>query len=518
MAATPLDVLIVGGGIAGAASAREAALRGLRVGLVEARDFGAGTSGATTRLAHGGLRYLEQGDLAQVREGLRERAWLLRAAPHLVRPLPFLLPIQAGRLGLEVQLRAGLALYDGLAPAGLPHHRFVRGDEARRLEPRLRSDAARLAASFQDAQILHPERLVLEFALAAARAGAAVANHAGVEGLARDAEGWRASVRDARTDRAVDVRARVVLNCAGPWVSQLAGLAGVRRPLARTTRGTHVAFPNFLQQALVLRARDGRTFFAIPWNEVALVGTTDLDDAGDPASVAATAEEVRYLLDEAGDFLDLEGLAPCYTTAGVRAMLRVEGVAPGAVPRSHAILPHDADGCPGLLSVIGGKLTTARAVAQDAVDAACKALGRARPRAPDTPLPGAGAEVAGALSDLPLGEVLQVGLGLLGDRALAAAVEGPVLCERHATRGWVRLAVREEWCSTLPDMMLRRTLAGHAPDLGAHCAEDLAKAMGELLGWDPAERSAQMEAWAREAERRRAGLASDGGEAKPKVI
>lgn len=506
LAAEPLDVLIVGGGIVGAAAAREAALRGLKVGLVEARDFGAGTTGATTRLAHGGLRYLEHLDIPQVREGLRERAWLLRAAPHLVEPLPFLFPLHPRSLLFAAKLRAGLATYDMLAGDALPGHGFLKRDEALRREPRLRPDAVGSAGAFHDARVVHPERLVVEFALAAVRAGARVANHAEVVALARDGSGWRATVRDAEDGR-WDIRASVVLNCAGPWVQRLAGLAGVARSLVRTTRGTHLAFPNVLGHALILRARDGRTFFAVPWNEVTLVGTTDLDERGDPGAAAATPEEVAYLLDEARDFLDLPE-APAYTTCGVRAMMPVQGVAPGAVPRGHTVVDHQADGAPGFLSVVGGKLTTGRATAADAVDAVAKALGRDLPPAPEARLPGAGAsaEVAAQLSGMGLDPVLRRSLGMLGGRAVRALVEGPEECPRHATRGMVRMAIEEEWCTTLPDLMLRRTLAGHAPDLGAHCVEDLADSMGDILGWDEPERDAQVRAWEGEAERRRSGL------------
>lgn len=508
MAEAAFDVLVVGGGIVGAAAARDAALRGLKVGLVEARDFGAGTTGATTRLAHGGLRYLEQLDAAQVREGLRERQWLLRAAPHLVEPLPFLFPVPPRRLLFAARLSVGLAAYDLLAGGDLPRHHRVDRAAALREEPRLRPEAVASAQAFHDAQVLHPERLVLEFALAAAGAGARVANHAAVTALAREAGGWRATVRDEREDAAYDLRARVVLNCAGPWVARVAGLAGLGRPLARTTRGTHVALPFRLARAVILRARDGRTFFAVPWHEVTLVGTTDLDDAGDPGQAAATAEEVRYLLEEAGAFLRLDDAQPCYTTCGVRSMLRVEGVAPGAVPRGHAVVDHAADGFPGLLSVVGGKLTTARATAEEAVTAATVALGERRPPPADAALPGAGGDagVDQFLAGSTLSPLLQRSLSLLGGRVAGAVSEGPVLCERHANKGLVRTAVEEEWCRDLPDLMFRRTLAGHAPDLGAHCAGDLAEAMGSLLGWDEAQRDAQLAAYEREAARRRAGL------------
>jgi glycerol-3-phosphate dehydrogenase len=490
MAAQTFDVLVVGGGIAGASAAWHAQRRGLRTALVEAEDFGSGTSGATTRLAHGGLRYLEHLDLGQVREGLRERSWLLRAAPHLVQPLPFLFPVRPEQRSLRWRLRLALAAYDLLAPRGWPKRRWLDRAAALREAPALRPGAVAAAAAFHDAQVLHPERLVLEFALGAAQAGAMVANHARVTALARDGQEWRATVHDTVHDQRHELRAKAVLNATGPWVERLAGLAGSDKPLVRTTRGSHVAFPAPIAQALVLRAADGRTFFAVPWQEVTLVGTTDLDEPGDPGLARASAEEVRYLLREAGAFLDLPGEA-CYTTAGVRSLVRMEGVPPGAVPRGHAIVDHAAQGCAGLFSIVGGKLTTARPTGAAGAAAVARFLGQGLAPPRPAALPGAGAGRPGPL-------------GVLGARAALAA--GPALCARHATEGLVRLAAEQEQCRTLPDLMLRRTLAGHAPDLGAHCEAALAAALGRALGWDAAERAAQGEAWAREQERRRAGL------------
>lgn len=487
LAGRRFDILVLGGGIVGAACAREAARRGHRVALAEARDFGAGTTGASTRLAHGGLRYLQRLDLRQVREGLRGRAWLLRAAPHLVRPLPFLLPLRAGERAFRASLRAGLAAYDALGPGGLPRHRFLDREAALAAEPALRPEGLRGAARFHDAQIASVERLNLEFALDAAAQGAAVANHAPAVALERSADGWRATLRGPGGER--EVRARVVLNCTGPWAERVAGLAGVRRPMLRTTRGSHVALAGLLRHGLVLRAPDRRTFFAVPWDEVTLVGTTDIDEPRDPSDVLPTRDEVAQLLREAGAFAALPWQR-AYTTAGVRALVRVEGVPTGAVPRAHRVVDHAPDDAPGLLSVIGGKITTAARVARDAVDEAGRALGDRRPCATGGVLPGAAAAGKGPGA-------------LLGARAPDAR---GLVCARHATRGMVRLAVEEEWCATLTDLMFRRSLAGHAPDLGAHCAAAMAAAMGERLGWGPGEREAQMRDYEAEVARRRAGL------------
>ena len=504
-AAEPLDVLVVGGGIVGAASAREAARRGLRVGLVEAADFGGGTTAATTRLAHGGLRYLEQFDLAQVREGLRERQWLLGAAPHLVEPLPFLFPLAARRRWLGTKLRLGLWAYDRLAPPGLPGHAFVSAQEARAREPALRADVVARAAAFHDAQVLHPERLVLEFVRDAVIAGARVANHAPLEGLGRTSQGWEARVHDALDDSSHALTPRVVLNCAGPWVGRVAGLAGVERGLTRTTRGSHVAFPGFLREALILRATDGRTFFAVPWNEVTLVGTTDLDDDSDPGQAEASAEEVQYLLREAGAFMELPR-TPCYTTCGQRAMVRRDG-SPGSVPRGHEVLDHGRDGLPRFLSVVGGKLTTARVAARSAIDAVCAALGETRPPAAMPPLPGAQgfAAARARLDALPWPASLVRSAKLLGSAA-PEALEGRVLCARHATAGMLAWSVEHEMCVGLADFLFRRSLAAHAPDVGAHCAPAMLDAMAGRMGWDAAAREAQWKAYEAEAARRRGGL------------
>jgi glycerol-3-phosphate dehydrogenase len=307
-----------------------------------------------------------------------------------------------------------------------------------------------------------------------------------VEALERIGAGWRAHVRGREGSLVVDAEA--VLNCAGPWAGRLAASAGVARPVVRTTRGSHVAIAGSLAHGLVLRAPDGRTFFAVPWNEVTLVGTTDLDEARDPAEVRATAEEVRYLLDGAGAFATLPG-PPAYTTAGVRALVARRG-APGAVPRAHGVLDHARDGAPGLFSLVGGKITTARLGAHDAVEAVARRLRRGRRSVPDVALPGAA--VPRAAPDAVLGA--------------RAPVAQRVLCPRHATLGSVRLAVEQEWCRDLPDFMFRRSLAGHAPDLGAHCAQAIEDAMAALLGWGPVEREAQRRAYEAECATRRAGL------------
>ncbi|MGH2378509.1 MAG: glycerol-3-phosphate dehydrogenase/oxidase, partial [Candidatus Limnocylindria bacterium] len=378
------DVLVVGGGIVGAGIARDAALRGYRVALVEQHDLAWGTSSRATRLIHGGLRYLERYDFGLVRSDLRERETLLRIAPHLVFPLPFLLPVyRRGRL-YRAKVRAGMHLYDLLSRGkSLPGRQRLDREETLRAEPGLDPDGLQGAWRFHDAQAPYMERLVVENALDAAAHGAAVLTHARVERFLRDGTGRvvGAVVSDlASGGRQLEVRARLVVNATGPWLDiQSAEVRPRARPLLRLTKGVHLVTPRATREAHVLFARsDGRLFFVIPWLGYSLVGTTDTDLTGDPAEASADADDVAYLAAEAKRaFPDASFERIHYTWAGVRALVRREGVKEGDVSRQHALFDHEArEGVPGLLSIVGGKITAYRSIAEAAVDLIGRKLGR----------------------------------------------------------------------------------------------------------------------------------------------
>ena len=385
------DLLVVGGGIHGAAVARDAARRGLSVVLAEKDDLAQGTSSRSSKLVHGGIRYLETGQLGLVREALHERAVLLRTAPHLVRPLPFVLPFQREDRGARPPwvVRAGLALYDLLSGAGrdepgvLPRHRLLGPDEARALEPGLPAAGLTGAALFHDAR-MDDARLVVAHAVDAATNGARVLVRTAVTALTPGTAGaWRATL--AAGDA---IEARLVVNAAGPWADRVRALAaaGTGRgagaaPAIRPTRGSHVVVPALTRDhALLLFAADRRVFFVVPWGARSLVGTTDDDFAGDPGDVAPEASDLRLLRGEIERRWPGRGGPVARAFAGLRPLLargRPGLSLPWRNTREARLLDED-----GILSIVGGKYTTARRLAERAVDRAVARLeaeGRARP-------------------------------------------------------------------------------------------------------------------------------------------
>lgn len=473
---TPCDLVVIGGGIVGCGIARDAARRGLSVVLVEQKDLGSGTTSGSTRLIHGGLRYLETADFKLVRLDLREREILLRIAPHLVKPLPFLLPLPRSWWG-RLRLRIGMRLYDWLSyDKSLPNHRIVSPAELRDLEPALEPSAFAGAALFYDAQCEFPELLALDNARDAAAHGARIWNYTAVTEAIHDGDrvvGVRAV--DTRTGERRDIRARLVVNASGPWFDDVATkIDRPHPPRVRKTKGIHIACEPFISQALVLEsAVDGRVVFAIPWNGYTWIGTTDTDYQGDPGQAAATEADVRYMVDSLAPRLPAIRTAKKYWTgAGVRALVLEEG-SESDVSRMHEI----GTKTPGLVSVIGGKLTGYRQIAEEVVDIACAQLGSVvRCTTSTTPLPGARAATEG-----------------VAPRSLPARIAE---------------AVRSQWCATLEDFLLRRTSLGFAPDRGVGEVEAVAAALQGELGWSDARRQAEVAAYLTRAEADRRTWAS----------
>ena len=520
------DVLVVGGGIVGAGIARDAALRGFRVALVEQHDLASGTSSRPTRLIHGGLRYLEIYDFGLVREDLKEREILLRLAPHLVFPLPFLLPQYGRRRLYEAKLRAGMQLYDLLSfDKSLPSRRWLNREAVLATEPGINPDGLQGAWRYYDAQVPLVERLVVENVLDAAAHGATILTHARVERFLRDpGKGpavTGAVVRDGRSGRSVEVRARLTVNATGPWLDRTDGeVRPGRPPLLRLTKGVHLVTPRGTRHAHVLFSQtDGRLFFVVPWLGQSLVGTTDTDFQGDPGTVAADAADVAYLTDSARRAFPAAPFDQVYYTwAGVRALGRVEGVREGQVSRKHRVLDHqEREGLPGIVSVVGGKITAYRGIAEEVGDLLCRRLGRELPSYTDRrPFPGA---ILGSAPDVDAYVEREVwpraeGLGLTRAQAarlgriygslaqavldLAEADRGlarPVAPGEEAIRAELARAVRQEWATTLGDVLLRRTDLGLRPDQGLRAIEPIAAALGELSGWDATERAAQVDAY-----------------------
>lgn len=516
-----VDVAVIGGGMAGAGIARDAAMRGLSTLLLERRDFAYGTTSKSSKLIHGGLRYLELLDFALVRESLVERARLERLAPHVVRPLPFLVPVYRGAKRGMILVRVGMRLYDLLTPGKLTgRYRGMPAREALALEPMLNAEGLLGAGYYFDDLLLFPERLCLENVLSARRHGAAVANYAEVEGMRRDASGWRLEVRDALTGEGQTVSARVVVNAGGPWVDRIRRVAGVDEAgdrVLRTTKGIHVAVPRLTERAIYLESeRDGRMFFVIPWREFSWVGTTDTDYQGDLDRVVATREEVDYLLASLARALPGHGVTPrsvAYAWAGVRPLAFEAGKRESAVSREHRIVS-EAEGT--LLSITGTKLTTYRSLAEEATDRVARQLGRpSRSRTARVALDGLESEgeaiearvwldvsAEAARAGLAAGTIERL-VETYGRRAARVLdlVQGDPrlgvpLCPRSPEiAAQVVVACREEMARTLTDVMLRRTALGQGPCLGLDCAPRVGRAVAAELGWDEGRLAREIEAY-----------------------
>jgi glycerol-3-phosphate dehydrogenase len=525
---TPFDVLVVGGGIVGTGIARDLALRGLKVALVERNDLASGTSSRPTRLIHGGLRYLEMFDFGLVRTDMREREVLLRLAPHLVQPLQFLMPMYGRGVLYRAKLQAGMQLYDALSyDKSLPTRQWLNRRQLLRVEPGINPAGLQGAWQFYDGQVSFVERLVVENALDAALHGASVLTYAPAVEFLRDELGGvtGARVRDRLSGQIVDVRARLTVNATGPWLDlTTAGIRRGRRPLLRLTKGVHIVTPSATRKAHVLFAqRDGRLFFVIPWMNYSLVGTTDTDYVGDPAEAAATEDDVDYLVEEArrvfpnGDFDNFY-----YAYAGVRALVRIEHVSEGKVSRKHALHDHARrEGVPGLVSVVGGKITGYRAIAEEVGDLVARKLRWPLGRESITesePLPGGHLNHLEAFVEHELWpQANALGLdreqaqhlgsiyGSLAPEVLARIERNPHLGERvcpdsPTIAAQLEHAVEAEWALSLGDILLRRTGLGLQACQALHCLDDVVGHVAPLLGWDAAEQRRQVDTYRREVE------------------
>jgi glycerol-3-phosphate dehydrogenase len=524
------DLIIVGGGINGAGIARDAGLRGLRTLLLEAGDFGSGTSSWSTRLIHGGLRYLEYGEIPLVRESLHERRRLQEQAPHLVKPLRLTIPVYKGAKRGKFIIRLGMLAYDLLSLGRIvPGHRMLSAKELLEEEPGLEPAGLEGGAQYYDAQVTFAERLVLENVLDAVANGVDARNYTRVIGLeARQDEGHRVTYRDGAgaSDTAT---APVVVNAAGPWVDQV--LASADRPFPRLmggTKGSHIVVGDFAGapvNAVYMEAKaDGRPLFVVPWNEQYLIGTTDIRIDGDPADAQASDEEIAYLLDETNRVFPDARLTPAdvhFSYAGVRPLPYKSKGPESAITRRHIIQRHEG-AARGVLSLIGGKLTTYRSLAEQTVDTVFGLLGRAVPgcKTGDRALPGGVGfdRVDNELDRLP--QLSDVGrrrlqgiygsrVGRIADLCDAAPALAALLDEsRSVLAAEVILAVREEFARTLTDLVYRRLLTGLAADLDERLTAGICALAARELGWSDEDVSDQLSALRRHGERLRRAPAS----------
>jgi glycerol-3-phosphate dehydrogenase len=527
------DVLIIGGGVTGAGAAVDAAARGLKVALVEARDYAAGTSSRSSKLIHGGLRYLEQFELHLVHEALTERGLLTtRLAPHLVRPVPILVPLPPGRGPASLPGRtwrrsyygAGVAAYDVFAGVfgggrGMPLHRHLTREGARRVFPSLRPDAVAGAIRYYDGQV-DDARLVVTLARTAASLGAAVVTSTRAVGLLRQArEVTGVRVRDMEgspgsPDAEFEVTARTVIAATGVWsddMSQMLGDVGVRPGLrVRASKGVHLVVPRSAitgEAGLILRTPTS-VLFVIPWGGHWIIGTTDTDWRLDRSHPAASARDIDYLLEQVNSVLDrplstsdIEGVY-----AGLRPLLSGEADATSKLSREHAVV----EPMLGLLLVAGGKYTTYRVMASDVVDRAVRRLGLDRPsRTADLPLLGADGFAAmwRDRADLARRHGVQAGVvehlleryGTLTVHLLAMITADPLLATPVAgapeyVAAEIAYAAQAEGALHLDDVLTRRTrISIETAHRGAESAEQAAEIMGSVLGWDAAVRAREVE-------------------------
>lgn len=516
------DVLVIGGGITGACIARDAALRGLKAACVDKNDWAFGTSSRSSKMIHGGIRYLEMFDFKLVFEACRERRQLLLNAPHLVYPQPFFFPIYKGDKNGIFMIESGLILYDMLALfRNVKNHRMYLHDRAMELEEGLDGDKLKAGGVFYDCST-DDARLTLAFALTALDDGSDCANYVEVTGLIKSGDRIAgARVRDVLTGEEFDVEARVVVNASGAWGDRVCELDEPGAPeKLQLTKGSHIMVPRDrarTRNALpIISPEDDRMMFLVPRGDFALIGTTDIYYHEDLDRPFATREEVEYILEAANHAMPrahLDKADIISTYSGLRPLAMQEGgedVAASKVSREHRIY----EGHSGLLTIAGGKLTTARSMAQEMVDLAAGKLAKEHGvRAKTgcrtmnnpilgTPAPETEARVRALSSQLKFDDDVLKGLLKQGTDALkvlALAGEDASLAERLSPeaphiKAQVRFAAESEMAYTVDDFLVRRTEIYYtSPDQGLGIAPEVARIMGEAHGWDQAERDRQVE-------------------------
>jgi glycerol-3-phosphate dehydrogenase len=518
LGAETFDLAVIGGGINGAAIARDAALRGLRVALVDKGDFAGATSSRSSKLIHGGLRYLPQGHIRMVYQALRERERLRHlTAPHLVHPIRFLMPFYRGQRPGRLALVAGLTLYDWMAWTPRAERRdLMTAAHLRAIEPGLRAEGMGGGASYTDAWG-DDARLTLENLLDAAYHGAAVVNYAAVEGFGRSGSTLSGiALRDQERDTSIELRARLIVNAAGPWVDELRLMDDPgTTPSVRLTKGVHLVIDSErlpVRNALVLTDHGGRIVFVMPRGRYVLIGTTDTDFAGDRDRPAVATEDIEYLLAVVADALPdfaLNANDVIASFAGLRALPHPGGGRrPSSVPREEVILESAA----GLITVAGGKLTTHRAIAEQVIDRVAARLGIHTRSCvtPITPLPGARpcAEGQAKLESLPtlVCDLLRNRYGtragivaqIVGENA---ALARPLSSDASAIGAEVIFVVRYELAQSVADFLVRRTaMTWRAPHAAIAAAPAVARLMATELGWSPAREADELDRFKHQSE------------------
>jgi glycerol-3-phosphate dehydrogenase len=528
------DLVVCGGGITGAGIARDAAHRGLRVALLEKSDFGSGTSSKSSKLVHGGLRYLERGEVKLVSESVNERALQMRRAPHLVRPIPFLFPVyKSARRGL-VEVSIGLWIYDALAMFKAKLHKTYRGKQVRALEPALRHEGLAGAIEYYDC-LTDDARLVLENVLDARALGADVWSYTRVTSVVRDERGRVAAVRarDELTGHEKELATRSVVIAAGPWTDSVLGAVGedFGRPLLAPTKGVHIVVDHArvpIERAITVTTKDRRVMFAIPWRERTVIGTTDTFYEGTADDVAADLADVTYLCEAINGFFPDAKLGPddvIATWAGLRPLIAPDQARRASdVSREHEVFVRDS----GVIVIAGGKLTTYRRMAKEAVDRTVEWLGDRsdaalegrtikKCRTKHRPLPGArgmepesikGVHALATRLASHVGSDGPIGARVAEHLAETYGMRASAILERisaDAALGrridpdlpylWAEIdhAVEVDLARTIEDVLVRRVpLCLRSRDQGLGASVEVAARLAERLRWSPAEKERQL--------------------------
>jgi glycerol-3-phosphate dehydrogenase len=506
------QVVVIGGGINGVAVARQCARAGKHTLLVEQNDFASGVTSRSTRIIHGGLRYLEHGELSLVRESLRERETLLRERSHLVHPMQFLLLLNERSQRSALKVRAGLWLYQRMA--GKTPREDSTEMELKRFERALDAGHRWSFFNYEDAQCEFPERLVAEWLMEAVDAGAIVRNH--MEALAVDVSHGRTRgvlLRDQITGRDARVDAGWVINCSGPWADRVCQRSSIRmtKPMLGGVRGSHIVLPRFPgspSAAVYTEALDGRPIFLLPWNDQILVGTTEVADGGDPAKTVPSAEEISYLLGSVAQLFPkakISAQSVKHAFAGIRPLPYSPDNRPSAVTRRHILHDHADDGAAHMISVIGGKLTTAASLARECA----RKIGLSTTE-PSVMAVGPGPALDPLLDDAVL-EIARIGAvseetarGMVewhGQRAsdiarmalVSAELRAPICPHTSHVVAEVVEAYRREYAVTLGDVLLRRVPVALGACWSESCSREAALRIGAVLGWNEQTMGANLE-------------------------
>jgi glycerol-3-phosphate dehydrogenase len=507
-------VVVIGGGINGVAVARQCARAGKHTLLVEQNDFSSGVTSRSTRIIHGGLRYLEHGDLSLVRESLRDREKLLREKSHLVHPIHFLLLLNEQSRRNAMKVRLGLWLYQRMA--GKPPGADAAAMELKRLERALDAGHRWSFFDYEDAQCEFPERLVAEWLMEAVTAGAVVRNH--TEALAVDVAHGRVHgvlLRDQITGRDERVDAGWVINCSGPWADRVCQRSSIRmgKPMLGGVRGSHIVLPRFSgspNAAVYTEAVDGRPIFVLPWNDQILVGTTEVADTNDPGKTVPSADEISYLVRSVAQLFPkarISSQSVKHAFAGVRPLPYSPDNQPSAVTRRHVLHDHANDGAGRMISVIGGKLTTAASVARDCARkiglsaTEPNALAVGPESALDPMLDEAVLEIAriGAVSEESARGMLEWHGKRAADIArmalISAELRAPICPHTSHVIAEVVEAYRREYAVTLGDVLLRRVPVALGACWSESCSREAALRIGAVLGWNDLTMGTNLEAF-----------------------